>query len=69
MKFAKGDRVEKHTGDYGGPGVIVGCDIDENGKPFYAVSFAIEGGFGTFKHFLREEQLRLLGNRSLPSCK
>src|SRR5262245_61416664 len=57
--FRKGDPVEKFGGDYGGPGVVVGCDVDESG-PWYAVSFKIEGGFGTFKHFLRAEQLRPL---------
>lgn len=49
--------VEKFSGDYGGPGEIVGA-VDWDGKRRYLVAFKIEGGFGRFIHVLNESQIR-----------
>lgn len=59
-RFSFGDKVIKFSGDYGGPGVVVGTFPDESGKPWVAWSFKPEGGFGKCAHFLREHQLKLL---------
>lgn len=57
MRFKPGDAVRKFTGDYGGPGEVIGT-VEFDGKTRYVVAFKIEGGFGRFLHLLSEHQLR-----------
>ena len=60
MLFHIGQRVEKFTGDYTGPGIVVGvCHLD-NGVIRYVVSHKLEGGTGFLLHLYSEANLREL---------
>ena len=56
-EFKKDDLVEKHSGDYGGPGEFV--EYIRDGKRIRCiVKHKIEGGFGTFFHIYSPAQIR-----------
>lgn len=55
--FTAGDLVQKHGGNYGGPGQIVAVFETSEGETSYVVAFKIEGGHGEFFHILTEKQL------------
>jgi hypothetical protein len=50
MTYEIGDRVEKHTGGYTGPGILRGISAAADGSPRYLVGHKIEGGAGEFLH-------------------
>lgn len=55
-----GDRVEKFSGDYTGPGTIEQIVSMGDGRTRYLVSHRIEGGSGTFLHIYSKSQIRPL---------
>jgi hypothetical protein len=57
-KFEIGDPVEKHAGEYGGPGEVVGHFEVKAGAWRYNVAHRIEGGFGRLIHIYSENQIR-----------
>jgi hypothetical protein len=57
-KFELGQRVEKWTGDYGGPGIVRGIMNNANEQLRYLVGHKIEGGHGEFLHVYAEGNLR-----------
>lgn len=59
--FELDELVEKATGDYGGPGVVVGKFELRPNVWRYVVRHTIEGGWGGFLHIYNEGQLRKRG--------
>ena len=59
MKFEAGQYVEKFSGDYTGPGVIVTADM-MNGNERYVVGHRIIGGTGMLLHIYGPNNIRLL---------
>ncbi len=55
--FKQGEPVEKHSGDYGGPGNFVQY-ISDGERVRCVVKHKIEGGFGTFFHIYNPAQIR-----------
>ena len=55
-----GDKVEKFSGEYTGPGTIEQIVSMDDGRTRYLVSHKIEGGTGTFLHIYSKKQLRLV---------
>ena len=58
MRFHIGQKVEKHTGDYTGPGFVRGVVFLEDGIVRYVVAHKIEGGTGSLLHLYSEANLR-----------
>ena len=56
--FKPGDRVEKFSGDYTGPGIVRKVIDDIPGRLRYVVGHRIEGGSGEFWHIYSPQQLR-----------
>jgi hypothetical protein len=63
LKFEVGDRVEKWTGDYTGPGIVRGICRIGNDKVRYLVGHQIAGGTGEFLHIYAVGNLRKLESR------
>lgn len=59
-KFEVRQTVYKHTGNYGGPGIVRGIASDEGQPLRYLVGHQIQGGFGEFYHVYAEGNLREL---------
>lgn len=57
-KFEIGSVVYKHTGNYGGPGIVRGIANAEAQPLRYLVGHSINGGFGEFYHVYAEGNLR-----------
>lgn len=58
MRFHIGQKVEKFTGDYTGPGIVRGITFLENGIIRYVVAHKLEGGTGQLLHLYSESNLR-----------
>jgi hypothetical protein len=56
--FEVGDKVEKHGGEYGGPGEVVGRFEVKPGVWRYNVAHRIEAGYGRLIHIYSEKQIR-----------
>lgn len=56
-KYVEGQLVYKHTGGYGGPGVVRGISMLPSNQIRYLVGHKIEGGFGEFLHVYAEGNL------------
>lgn len=59
--FQVGDHVEKHTGDYQLPGVVIGINETAIGKPLYAVEH-----FAGFVHLYSASNLRKIDPTKMP---
>lgn len=57
-KFEVRQSVYKHTGNYGGPGIVRGIANDDGQPLRYLVGHTIAGGFGEFFHVYAEGNLR-----------
>ncbi|MBT1509464.1 hypothetical protein KIP88_03020 [Bradyrhizobium sp. SRL28] len=57
-KFEIGETVYKHTGNYGGPGIVRGIANDKGQPLRYLVGHGIMGGYGEFYHVYAEGNLR-----------
>lgn len=55
-----GDRVFKHSGDYGGWGTVEDVLVTRDGRIRYLVSYKIEGpdSFGSILHINNRNQLK-----------
>jgi len=58
MRFHIGQRVEKFTGDYTGPGIVRGVTFLDDGVVRYVVAHKLEGGTGLLLHLYSEANLR-----------
>jgi len=58
MRFHIGQRVEKYTGDYTGPGIVLGVAFLDHGIVRYVVGHRLEGGTGQLLHLYSEANLR-----------
>jgi len=61
-RFKVGQTVYKHTGNYGGVGIVRGIANDTDQPLRYLVGHKIEGGFGEFYHVYAEGNLREVDN-------
>jgi hypothetical protein len=57
-RFEVGQLVYKHTGGYGGRGIVRGVTVLPSRQVRYLVGHKIEGGFGEFLHVYAEGNLR-----------
>jgi hypothetical protein len=63
-KFKVGDFVYKHTGEYGGPGIVRAVVVLPGGRLRYLVGHMIADGYGEFLHIYSQGNLRPLGEET-----